>query len=116
MKNLHKFLILLVLLSLLAACTPGAGTAVTTEYVLTTALRDGKFVYLGVDGSINGQVNPALHANPGETITVLLVNSGEGAHDIVFPALNVHSDTISKRGETTTLTFSVPGTDAALDY
>ena len=116
MKNLHKFLIFIVFLALLAACRPGAGAVVNTEYVLTTAMRDGKFVYLGVDGSINGQVNPALHANPGETITVLLVNSGDGAHDIVFPALNVHSDTINKRGETTALTFSVPGKDAALDY
>ena len=116
MKHLQKFLIFLIVLALVTACTPLAATPVTTEYVLTTAMRDGKFVYLGVDGSINGLVNPALHANPGETITVLLVNSGQGSHDIVFPALNVHSQAISKQGETTSVTFSVPGKDAALDY
>ncbi len=100
---------------ILAACAQATGV-VNTEYVLTTALRDGNFVYLGVDGAINGVINPALHAEPGERITVMLVNSGEGTHDIVFDGIKVKSDTITKKGETTSITFTVPNQDAALKY
>jgi nitrite reductase (NO-forming)/hydroxylamine reductase len=116
MKFIKTGLLFLLLAVMLAACAPKAEGVVNTEYVLTTAMRDGKFVFLGVDGSINGVVNPALHAEPGERITVMLVNSGEGRHDIVFPDLNVHSDTITKKGETTSITFKVPARDVALEY
>jgi nitrite reductase (NO-forming) len=116
MKITKILLVLLVLSSLLAACMPPAAAVVNTEYVLTTALRDGKFVFLGVNETINGTVNPALHAKRGERITVILVNSGEGAHDLVFPELNVKSDTIRQKGETTTVTFNVPDKDGVLTY
>lgn len=115
MKTLKLLWIIAVIAVALAACAPQQ-TAINTEYVLTAALRDGQFVYLGVDGEINGLVNPALHAKPGERITVLLVNSGEGTHDIVFPALNVKSDKITRQGETTSLTFTVPDGNVALTY
>lgn len=107
--------LLLLLAGILTACA-GAEQAINTEYVLTTAMRDGNFVYLGVDGEINGVVNPALHAKPGERITVMLVNSGDGRHDIVFEGLNVRSDVVTKKGETTSLTFTVPNRDAAIKY
>lgn len=117
MKTLKTLWGTLLILVILSACAPAADVVpVNTEYVLTTAMHGGKFVYLGVDGDINGLFNPALHAKPGERITILLVNSGEGKHDIVFPALNVHSDTITKRGETTSVTFVVPEKDIALEY
>jgi nitrite reductase (NO-forming) len=115
MKHLKNFWVLLLVLSLLAACAPETAV-VNTQYILTPALRDGKFVYLGVDGDINGLINPVLHARPGERITVMLINSGEGTHDLVFPNLNVRSASISKHGETTSLTFNVPNNDIALEY
>jgi len=108
-------LLFLLLAGILAACAQ-ATPVVNTEYILTTAMRDGNFVYLGVDGAINGVVNPALHAKPGEHITVTLVNSGEGTHDIVFSDINAHSDTITRKGETTSLTFTVPENDVAIEY
>ncbi len=115
MKQIQRFWFVLLVFVLLAACSPTT-TVVNTEYVLTATMRDGKFVYLGVDGDINGLVNPVLRAKPGERITIMLVNSGEGAHDIVFPALNVTSDKITKQGETTSVTFTVPSQDGALEY
>lgn len=108
-------MLFLVVAGILAACSE-ATPVVNTEYILTTAMRDGNFVFLGVDGAINGVVNPALHAKPGERISVTLVNSGEGTHDIVFSEINAHSDTISRKGETTTLTFTVPENDIAIKY
>ena len=115
MKPFKFGILILILTAVLIACAPQAGV-VNTEYVLTTAMRDGNFVYLGVDGEINGVVNPALHAKPGERITVMLVNSGEGTHDIVFEDLQVHSDKITKKGETTSITFTVPDKEVAVEY
>lgn len=116
MKKALKFIAFgLILAGLLAACAQ-ATAVVNTEYVLTTALRDGNFVYLGVDGAINGVVNPALTAKPGERITVMLVNSGEGTHDIVFDGIKVKSDAVTKKGETTSITFTVPDQDVAIKY
>ena len=117
MLKLRKILFVLLILGfLLVACVPSAKPVVNTEYVLTTDLRDGKFVFLGVNDGINGVVNPALKAKPGERITVILVNGNHGKHDIVFPELNVKSDTITQKGETATLTFVVPDKDVALRY
>ncbi len=112
-KTLSAALLILVVL---AACSPSADVPVNAEYVLTTDMRDGQFVFVGVNGDINGVVNPQLFAEPGERITVVLVNSGWGTHDIIFPDLNVRSDKISKQGETASVTFTVPDRDSALEY
>jgi len=108
----------LLLAGILAACA-GTTEVVNTEYILTATMRDGNFVFLGVDGEINGLINPALTAKPGERITVMLVNSGEGTHDIVFDlpdGRTVKSDAIHKQGETTSITFTVPNANAAIEY
>jgi nitrite reductase (NO-forming) len=116
MKTLKTFWITIAAILVLTACLPTADVPVNTEYVLTTDMRGGEFVFVGVNGDINGVVNPSLRAEPGERITVVLVNSGWGKHDIVFPDLNVRSDRIEKQGETTSVTFTVPAKDASLEY
>lgn len=116
MKFLKRTVSLMLLSALLFSCAPSNPTAINTEYVLTTDMRDGKFVFVGVNENINGVVNPALRAKPGEKITVMLVNGGHGQHDIVFPELNVKSDLINQQGETTSVTFTVPDKDVALTY
>lgn len=111
-------LFFLLLAGILAACAPAAGV-VNNEYILTSAMREGKFVFLGVDGEINGLVNPALRAKPGESIRVMLVNSGDGAHDIVFvlpDGKTIQSDPVNKKGESTSVTFTAPEKDAAISY
>lgn len=108
----------LILILIIAGCATISAPS-NREYILTTTMRDGNFVFLGVDGQINGKVNPALNAEPGETISVMLVNSGKGKHNIVFDLGEgklVATDTISEQGETTTLTFTVPMSDSAFEY
>ena len=62
-------------------------------------------VYLGVGGTIDGQVNPVLSAAEGQTVQITLIN-GEGAeHDIVFPDQDAKSPRIIGRGASTTLAF-----------
>jgi nitrite reductase (NO-forming) len=116
MKFLKLSISALVLGVLLISCAPSNTAVVNTEYILTTDMRDGNFVYVGVNGDINGTANPALHAQPGETITVILVDGDHGQHDIVFPELNVKSKTVDQQGQTTSVTFTVPDKDVALTY
>ena len=107
---------LLVLLAFFAACTPKTPPVSTTEYILTIGMEEGKFVFLGVGGKINGQINPPLTARPGETITITLVNAGEGEHALAITGTNVRSKTISRRGELTSVTLTVPQQETQLEY
>lgn len=116
MNYLKRFMVTMLVLLLLSACFPKSELPVKKEFVLTTDLRDGQFVFVGVNGDINGVVNPSLKVEPGERISVMLVNSGWGTHNIVFPDLKIESSTIKKQGETTSLTFTVPNDDASLEY
>nr|BAL57500.1 hydroxylamine reductase [uncultured Chloroflexota bacterium] len=107
---------LLLAIALFMACAPKTQPVATTEYMLTIGMQDGKFVFLGVGGAINGQVNPELSARPGETITLTLINSGEGEHGLAVSGLNVQSKTLSQRGEMASVTFTVPQTESQLEY
>ena len=51
------------------------------RYTLRTGIAEGRMVYIGVGGTIDGQVNPILSAAEGQGVQVTLSN-GEGAdHD-----------------------------------
>ena len=116
MKAIRTIGVLLLLAGILSACG-GSHTEISSkEYILTTALENGEFMFLGVGGDINGMVNPTLTAEPGETITVVLVNGGWGKHNITFPALQVETDVVSEKGETASVTFKVPGHEAEIEY
>ena len=53
-------------------------------FTLRTGVAEGRMVFLGAGGGIDGQVNPTLKVHEGETVQINLVN-GEGAeHDIVI--------------------------------
>ncbi|MBN1454139.1 MAG: nitrite reductase, copper-containing [Anaerolineales bacterium] len=116
MKIIKTLVASLLLGALLISCAPSMGVPVDSEYILTTDLRDGKFVYVGVNEDIRGVVNPTLQAQPGERILITLINSGDGSHDIVFPDLNVKSNTVDKKGDTTSVTFTVPDKEVSLTY
>ncbi|HSG42431.1 MAG TPA: cytochrome D1 domain-containing protein [Anaerolineales bacterium] len=106
----------LLFAGILSACGGSPAEISSKEYLLTTALEDGEFMFLGVSGDINGAVNPTLTAEPGETITVVLVNGGWGKHNIYFPELKVESDIVSEKGETASVTFKVPSHETEIEY
>ena len=117
MKSFIKFLILALLLTaFVAACTGSNSQIASKEYVLTTELKDGNLIFLGVSDEINGQPNPTLSANPGETITVTLINGGMGQHDITFTAVNASTGMVNAKGEEASVTFTVPSTPGQLEY
>jgi nitrite reductase (NO-forming) len=75
------------------------------RYTLHSGIADGRMVYLGVGGTIDGQVNPVLSSAEGQIVQIILIN-GEGAeHDIVFPDQDVKSPRITGRGASTTIAF-----------
>lgn len=75
------------------------------RYTLRSGIAEGRMVYLGVGGTIDGQVNPVLSAAEGQIVQIILIN-GEGAeHDIVFPDQDVRSPRIIGRGASTTIAF-----------
>ena len=69
------------------SATPGgAGASYVPglRYTLRTGIAEGRMVFIGVGGTIDGQVNPLLSAAEGQVVQLTLIN-GEGAeHDIVF--------------------------------
>jgi nitrite reductase (NO-forming) len=75
------------------------------RYTVRSGIAEGRMVYIGVGGTIDGEVNPILSAAEGQVVQITLLN-GEGAeHDIVFPDQNAASPRIVGRGTSTVMVF-----------
>jgi nitrite reductase (NO-forming) len=77
-------------------------------------MQDGKMVYVGMGGGLEGAVNPTLQAKTGDIVTINLM-SGDGAeHNIALPDFNVDSPHVVGIGKTISVTFGVdrPGSFA----
>jgi len=75
------------------------------RYTVRSGIAEGRMVFLGVGGTIDGQVNPLLSAAEGQVVQITLIN-GEGAeHDIVFPEQDAKSPRITGRGSSTSVVF-----------
>jgi copper-containing nitrite reductase len=117
MKLFLKFPILTILLAaLIGACANVNSPTSGREYVLTTEMKDGNLIFLGVSDEINGIPNPTLKANAGETVTITLINGGMGQHDITIPATKASTETVKEKGEETSVTFTAPDGDQELTY
>jgi nitrite reductase (NO-forming) len=94
-------------------------------FTLRSGIAEGRMVYLGVGGDINGKVNPQLIVHEGELVQINLIN-GEGAeHDVVIDQYASRSDRVVVKGGSSTFSFmadrvgefayycSVPGHRAA---
>ncbi len=117
MKKFTVFLaIVIALAATITACTGTSFQPVDKEYVLTTDLRDGNLIFLGVSDEINGVVNPTLSAAPGGTITITLINGNAGQHDITFPEIKASTGVVKEKGEASSVTFTVPTVHGEMEY
>jgi plastocyanin len=69
-------------------------TAVNTgllTYTLTTAHENGKMVYKGLGGSIDGLINPDLLVTIGDPARIVVVNGDGMPHDLAILELNVQT-------------------------
>ncbi len=79
-------------------------------YTLQTNIAEGRLVFIGVGGDIDGIVNPTLKVPQNAFVQVTLTN-GEGAlHDISFPDFNATSDHISGKDSSTSVAFKADKT------
>ncbi len=83
----------------------GGGYFQDAQYTLRSGIAEGRMVYIGVGGTIDGKVNPVLTAAAGQVVQLTLIN-GEGAeHDIVFPEQDARSPRVTGKGASTTIAF-----------
>lgn len=86
-----------------AATTAPSNGVADVKFTLRSGIAEGRMVFIGVGGAIDGKVNPALTAAEGQTVQVTLIN-GEGAeHDITFPDQGVKSPRVIGKGASTTI-------------
>lgn len=77
----------------------------TVVYTLRSGIAEGRLVFLGVGGAIEGKVNPELLFHEGERAQINLVN-GEGAeHDVVVEFYGMRSNRVVGTGASATVSF-----------
>lgn len=82
-----------------------AGYTPNVRYAIRSGIAEGRMVFIGVGGDIDGVVNPKLTAHEGDVVQITLIN-GEGAeHDIVFEGHQAASQHVVAKGASTTLAF-----------
>jgi len=87
------------------AANPGVGYLPDAKYTLRSGIAEGRLVFIGEGGDIDGKVNPVLSAAEGQVVQLTLIN-GEGAeHDIVFPDQDAKSPRVTGKGASTTIAF-----------
>lgn len=88
-----------------AASRPVTAYLSDAKYTLRSGIADGRMVFLGIGGAIDGKVNPILTAVEGQVVQVTLIN-GEGTeHDIVFPNQDARSPRVVSKGASTSIVF-----------
>jgi nitrite reductase (NO-forming) len=101
--RLHLSIMLAALL--VSACGRAQAAQESTTYSLKTAMQDGRMVYIGVGGSIDGVVDPTLTAKVGDVVMIKLT-SGDGVqHNISLPDFNTVSQDVVGQGSSTTVVF-----------
>lgn len=79
--------------------------APTVFFTLRTGATEGRLVYVGEGGAIDGVINPDLRVEVGDVVQVTLVNGDGAEHDIVFPDQDAHSEHILTKETSTSLVF-----------
>jgi nitrite reductase (NO-forming) len=96
---------------------PGPGAyEMDARYTLRTGIAEGRMVYIGVGGAIDGKVNPTLTVSVNQGIQITLIN-GEGAeHDVAFPDQGAKSPRVTGSGASTTVSFRAAKTGEFLYF
>jgi nitrite reductase (NO-forming) len=74
-------------------------------YTLRTAIADGKLVFIGEGGAIQGKVNPQLNVPEGGVVQINLINGDGAMHDITVPDFSARSDQLNAKGASTSIVF-----------
>ncbi len=107
MKSLAKIIGLsLAFLLALSACGAKPSSADPARvFNLTTGVVDGKMVYQGDGGEIDGLTNPTLQVNLGDRVQIGLRSGDGNAQNLSIPEFNAASTTVTG-SQTTTIAFT----------
>jgi nitrite reductase (NO-forming) len=89
-----------------ASLDTSASAGTGARFTLKTAILDGKMVFVGVGGDLDGITNPELHVQPGETVQITLINGDGALHDITLPDFQAASDQVTGRESSTQIAFT----------
>jgi len=76
------------------------------RYTLRTGMADGRMVFFGEGGEIDGLTNPDLSAAPGQVVEITLINGDGPLHDIVLAELGAESEQIAGVDVQTVISFT----------
>jgi nitrite reductase (NO-forming) len=85
------------------------------SFTLATGIADGKMVFIGRGGKIDGQVNPTLQVNENDTVQITIVNGEGQRHDIVIPDFRTTSQYVTGKRASSTVAFKV-GSRGSFSY
>jgi len=85
------------------------------SFTLRTDVAEGKLVFVGVGGEIEGVVNPELHVEPNSVVQITLVNGDGAEHDWAVPDLDAKTDFVTGQSSSSTTVFRV-GEDGEHTY
>ncbi|MBI3460259.1 nitrite reductase, copper-containing [Candidatus Acetothermia bacterium] len=74
-------------------------------FTLKTSIAEGKLVFMGVGGKIDGVNNPMFNVKTGDVVQVNLVNGDGAEHDLAFPDFSAKSDRVMRQGASSTIVF-----------
>ena len=106
MKVITKLITISLLLVILLTACGGQSQENVVKYALTTNVVDGKMVFVGVGGGIDGVSNPVLNANVGDQMEITLTSGDGSEHNIAFPDFKASSEHV-KDTAPVTLKFTV---------
>ncbi len=84
-------------------------------FTLETGVADGKLVFIGVGGDIDGVINPDLHVKPDQVVQINLVNADGAQHDWAAPDFDAATDLVTGKGASSSTVFHVTD-DGTYEY
>ena len=77
------------------------------EFTLKTIAENGKLLYIGVGGEIDGIINPDLVVPQGAVVRITLINGDGMVHDLFIPDLDEKTEYVRKLGEQKEIIFEI---------
>lgn len=89
------------------ASTGNTSLTPTVQYTLQTSSGHDGLMFMGVGGSIDGQKNPTLTAQPGDVVKLTVINGDGVMHDLTIDEFKVSTGTLDQKGQQKDLIFKV---------
>lgn len=84
---------------------PATPVTIEVEFTLKTIAENGKQLYIGVGGDIDGIINPDLLVPQNAVVRLILINGDAMPHDLFLPDFDSKTEYVKKIGEQTEIVF-----------